>query len=60
MNMPDSGEKCIWCKLPIKIITGDKGLRGYTMYREGVLTPQGHYHDKCLREYQKSIRANNS
>lgn len=55
MPSHDSGIKCIWCSQPIRAITGEKSLRGYVMYLEGVSTPEGHYHDPCLKELQKRI-----
>jgi len=49
----DSGIKCIWCSQPIRAITGEKHLRGYVMYLEGVSIPEGHFHDKCLKGFQE-------
>jgi len=52
----DSGIKCIWCSKPIQAITGEKLIRGFVMYLEGISTPEGYYHDSCLKEYQASLK----
>lgn len=48
----DSGIKCEWCKNPIMEVMGNKDLKGFVRYREGVFTPEGYYHSKCLRQSQ--------
>jgi len=57
MKKQDSGIKCVWCALPVLSVLGEKELRGFVMYIEGVSTPQGHYHARCLKLYQEHIRA---
>lgn len=51
----DSGLKCEWCDSPVLSVVGGKELRGYVMHIEGVSTPQGHYHTRCLKLYQAHI-----
>lgn len=51
-----SGIKCVWCSLPVLSVLGEQELRGYVMHIEGVSTPQGHYHTRCLKLYQEHLK----